>query len=52
MANKNDISRKTLKYYAKMASETYVDDPVYKFACKNVAIRKRFIYFRCSNSNR
>lgn len=44
MANKNDISRKTLKYYAKMASETYVDDPVYKFACKNVAIRKRFIY--------
>ena len=34
MANKNDISRKTLKYYAKMASETYVDDPVYKFAAK------------------
>lgn len=44
MANKNDISRKTLKYYAKMASETYVDDPVYKFACKNITIRKKFIY--------
>ncbi len=44
MSNKNNISRKTLKYYAKMASETYVDDPVYKFACKNVFIRKKFIY--------
>lgn len=41
---KNKISRKTLKYYAKMASEAYVNDPVYCFACKNEGIRKRFIY--------
>ena len=38
------VSRKTLKYYAKMASEAYVNDPVYVFACKNEKIRKRFIY--------
>ncbi len=37
-------TRKTLKYYAKMASEAYVNDPVYVFACKNEGIRKRFIY--------
>ncbi len=43
MAN-NKIDRKTLKYYAKMASEAYVNDPVYVFACKNEKIRKRFIY--------
>ena len=38
------VSRKTLKYYARMASEAYVNDPVYVFACKNENIRKRFIY--------
>ena len=38
------ITLKELKYYAKMASEAYVDDPVYKFACRNVTIRKKFIY--------
>lgn len=37
-------TRKTLKYYARMASEAYVNDPVYVFACKNENIRKRFIY--------
>lgn len=41
---KNAVSRKTLKYYARMASEAYVNDPVYVYACKNVNIRKRFIY--------
>ena len=37
-------TRKTLKYYARMASKAYVNDPVYVFACKNENIRKRFIY--------
>ncbi len=38
------ITLKELRYYAKMASEAYIDDPVYCFACKNENIRKRFIY--------
>ncbi len=38
------ITLKELKYYAKMASEAYINDPVYCFACKNEKIRKRFIY--------
>ncbi len=41
---KNSVSMKTLKYYAEMASEAYINDPVYSFACKNEKIRKRFIY--------
>lgn len=41
---KNEVSLKTLKYYARMASEAYINDPVYCFACKNEKIRKRFIY--------
>lgn len=42
MADK--VSLKELRYYAKMASEAYINDPVYCFACKNEKIRKRFIY--------
>lgn len=38
------ISLKELKFYAKQASEAYVNDPVYVFACKNEKIRKKFIY--------
>lgn len=38
------ISREMLKKYARMASEAYVNDPVYVWACKNEKIRKRFIY--------
>ncbi len=38
------MDRKTLKYYARMASEAYINDPVYVWACKNENIRKRFIY--------
>ena len=41
---KNKVSLKTLKYYAKMASEAYINDPVYTFACKNEKLRRRFIY--------
>ena len=37
------ITLKELKYYARMASEAYINDPVYCFACKNENIRKRFI---------
>lgn len=38
------ISLKELKIYAKAASEAYINDPVYVFACKNENIRKKFIY--------
>lgn len=41
---KNKISREKLKYYARMASQSYINDPVYVYACKNEKIRKRFIY--------
>lgn len=41
---KNSVDMKTLRYFAKMASEAYINDPVYVFACKNEGIRKRFIY--------
>lgn len=44
MTENRQIDRKTLKYYARMASEAYINDPVYVWACKNEKIRKRFIY--------
>lgn len=44
MTENRKIDRKTLKYYARMASEAYINDPVYVWACKNEKIRKRFIY--------
>lgn len=50
----NKPSRKTLKYYAKMAAESYVNDPVHKYATKSEKWRKRFVYhfmmcrFACS----
>ncbi|MGN1417701.1 MAG: GNAT family N-acetyltransferase [Acutalibacteraceae bacterium] len=41
---KKKLDRKTLKYYAKMAAESYVDDPVHVYATKNVKLRKKFLY--------
>lgn len=38
------LDRKTLKYYAKMAAESYVDDPVHVYATKNETLRKKFLY--------
>lgn len=52
---KKKLSRKTLKYYARMAAETYVDDPVHVYATKNEKLRKKFLYHfmleRLSTSN-
>ncbi len=48
--------RKTIKYYARMAAESYVNDPVHSYATKFVKIRKKYVYHfmmeRLSTSNR
>lgn len=53
---KKKLSRKELKYYAKMAAESYVDDPVHVYATKSEKLRKKFLYHfmleRLSTSNR
>ena len=40
MKRVTELDRETLKYYARMAAESFVDDPVHKFATKNVERRK------------
>ena len=37
---KRPLTRKELKYYARMAAEAYVNDPVHSYATKNEKIRK------------
>lgn len=53
---KKKMNRKTLKYYAKMAAESYVNDPVHVYATKSEKLRKKFVYHfmmeRLSTSNR
>ncbi len=50
------MDRKELKYFARMAAESYVNDPVHKYATKNEKIRKKYVYHfmmeRLSTSNR
>lgn len=52
---KKKLTRKELEYYARMASETYVNDPVHVYATKNEKLRKKFLYHfmikRLSTSN-
>ena len=38
------LSKEELRYFAKMAGEAYVNDPVYVYAIKDVERRKKFIY--------
>ena len=49
------LDRKTLKYYARMAAESYVNDPVHVYATKSEVRRKKFVYHfmleRLSTSN-
>ena len=53
---KKRFTRKELKYYARMAAEAYVNDPVHSYATKNEKKRKRYVYHfmmeRLSTSNR
>ncbi len=41
---KRQIDRETLKYYARMAAECYINDPVHVYATKNEKLRKKYIY--------
>lgn len=53
---KRKMDRKTLKYFASMAAESYVNDPVHSYATKNEKIRRKYVYHfmleRLSTSNR
>lgn len=55
MKRTDKLSRKELKYFARMAAESYVDDPVHAYATKSVKRRKKFVYHfmleRLSTSN-
>ncbi len=50
------MDRKTLKYFARMAAESYVNDPVHVYATKSEKLRKKYVYHfmmeRLSTSNR
>ncbi len=50
------MNRKELKYFARMAAESYVDDPVHSYATKNRERRLKYVYHfmmeRLSTSNR
>lgn len=50
------MDRETLKYFARMAAESYVNDPVHVYATKSEKIRKKYVYHfmleRLSTSNR
>lgn len=41
---KHQLTRKQLKYFAKMAAEAYVNDPVHSYVTKNEKLRKKFVY--------
>ena len=53
---KRPMDGKTLKYYARMAAEAYVNDPVHVYATKDKNRRKKYVYHfmmeRLSTSNR
>ena len=38
------ITRKELKYFARMAARAYINDPVHSYATKNPKKRERFVY--------
>ena len=41
---KNKLTRKQLKYWAKLSCESFNNDPVHKYVTKNEKLRKKFIY--------
>ncbi len=50
------LDTKTVKYFARMAAESYVNDPVHVYATKSEKLRKKFLYHflleRLATSNR
>lgn len=53
---KDKLTKKELKYFARMAAESYVNDPVHSYASKSEKIRKKYVYHfqleRLATSNR
>ncbi len=53
---KRKLTWKQLKYFARMAAESYVNDPVHSYATKSEKTRKKYVYHfmmeRLSTSNR
>ena len=41
---KHQLTRKQLEYFARMAAEAYVNDPVHSYVTKNEILRKKFVY--------
>lgn len=52
---KKKLTRKELEYFARMAAESYAEDPVHSYATKSEKLRKKFLYHfmieRLSSSN-
>ena len=42
--NKKKLTTKQLRYFARMASESYRNDPVHSYVTKNETLRKKFVY--------
>lgn len=42
--NKKKLSAKQLRYFASMASESFMNDPVHSYVTKNETLRKKFVY--------
>ena len=42
--NKNNLTRKQLKYWAEVATESFANDPVHLYVTKDESLRKKFIY--------
>ena len=42
--SKHQLTRKQLEYFARMAAEAYVNDPVHSYVTKNETLRKKFVY--------
>ena len=53
---KHQLTRAQLRYFAKMATESYANDPVHIYINKNENLRKKFTYHfmieRLATSNR
>ena len=41
---KHQLTRKQHEYFARMAAEAYVNDPVHSYVTKNETLRKKFVY--------
>lgn len=56
MKREKKLTRKELQYYARMAADSYIDDPVHCYATKHEYWRRKYVYHfmieRLATSNR